>query len=78
MIGTSAMQSVLVEDGDVNVTFLHPKGSALKFFWPHCDDMHWILIEDFYIEVEAPSTVSTARYYSFHEKVMNDVNNFFQ
>ena len=69
---------VSVEDGDINVKFLHPKRPALKFFWPCCDDICWIPTEDFHKEVEAPSTGSTARYYSFDEKVMNDVNNFFQ
>ena len=67
-----------VEDDDINVTFSHPKGPVLKFFWPCCDDVSWIPIEDFYKEVEVPSTVSTARYYSFDEKAINDVNNFFQ
>ena len=69
---------VLVDDGDVNVKFLHPKGLALKFLWPRRDDICWIPTEDFYKEVESPSTGSTVRYYSFDEKVINDVNNFFQ
>ena len=45
---------MLVENGDVNVKFLHPKGPALKFFWPCRDDICWIPIEDFYKEIEAP------------------------
>ena len=67
-----------VEDAEVYVKFLHPKGPVLKFFWPCCDDICCIPIEYFYKEGEAPSTGSTARYYSFEEKVMIDVNNFFQ
>ena len=66
-----------VDDGDVNVT-LHLKGPVSKLFLPCHDHIHWIPIDAFYKEVEAPSTVSTARYYSFDEKVMNDVNSFFQ
>ena len=69
---------VSVENGDVNIKFLHPKGPASKFFWPRRDDICWIPIEDFYGEVDAPSTGSTWRYYSFDEKVMNDIGNFFQ
>ena len=68
---------MLVEDGDANVNFLDPKGPALKFFWPSHDDICWILTEDFYKEFETPSIGSTARYYSFNEKVMNDFNNSF-
>ena len=66
------------EDGDVNVTFLHPTGPASKFFLPRRADICWIPIDAFYKEVEATFSVSTARYYSFDEKVMNDVNSFFQ
>ena len=61
MIGLLQANYVSVEDDDINVTFSHPKGPVLKFFWPCCD-VSWIPIEDFYKEVEAPSTVSTARY----------------
>ena len=59
-----------VEDGYVNVTFVRPTGPALKFFLPRRPDICCIPIGAFYKEVEAPSTVSTARYYSFDEKVM--------
>lgn len=64
-----------VEDGDVNIKFLHPKGPVLKFFCPCHDHICWIPTKDFYKEFEAPFT---DRCYSFDEKVMNDVNNFFQ
>lgn len=63
------------EDGDASIKFLHQKGPVLKFFCPCRDHICWIPTKDFYREFEAPFT---GRCYSFDEKVMNDVNNFFQ
>jgi len=37
---------VSFEHLDVNVKFLHPNGTASKFFWPHRDDTCWIPVND--------------------------------
>ena len=57
------------ENGDVNMKFVHPKRPSEKLFWPQCDDVYWIPIEDVYCEAEAASsTGNTRRFYCFDKK----------
>jgi len=61
---------VSVENSDVHVIFLHPKGPAVQFFWPSRDDICWIPINDIVTKVEAPVSGSTGRFYRFeHDDV---------
>ena len=52
----------VASDHDVNMEFLHAKGPAEKFFWPQRDNVCWILIEDAYCKIDAPSTGSTGQF----------------
>ena len=42
---------VSIENNDVNVKFMYPKGPASKFFWPSKDDVCWIPAENLICEV---------------------------
>ena len=48
--------------------FLCPKGLSEKFFWPQCDDVCWIPIEDVYCEIDTPLAGSTGQFYCFDKK----------
>ena len=52
--------NVSSEHSDVNMKFLHPKGHAGKLFWPKCDYVCWILVENVYCEADVPSTCNNA------------------
>ena len=58
---------VSVENNDVNVSFMHPKGPATKFFWPSRDDICWVPVENIICEVNAPEASTTGRFYIFEK-----------
>ena len=49
-----------MEDGDVNVNFMHPKAPAKKFFWPDYEDVCWIPMNHMICRLQTPSSDSTA------------------
>ena len=65
------------EPGDVNIKFLLPKGPSEKIFKPQCEDECWILIEDVYCKVAAPSTSSTGQFDCFEKKIMENIESYF-
>ena len=54
---------VLIENNDVNVKFLRPKGPTLKFFWSSRDDVCWIFAENLICEVNPLETSTTGQFY---------------
>ena len=64
------------EHGDVN-KFFRPKGPLEKIFWPQCDDVCWILIEDVYCEIDAPSADNTGRFYRLIKKIIENIEIYF-
>ena len=49
-----------MEDGDINVKFMHPKAPAKKFFWPDHEDVCWIPMNHMICRLQTPSSGSTA------------------
>ena len=49
---------VLIENNDVNVKFMHPKGPASKFFRPRRDDVCWVPAENLICEVNPPQATT--------------------
>ena len=58
---------VLIENNDVNVKFMHPKGPASKFFWPSKDDVCWVPAKNLICEVKPPEASTTGRFYVLEE-----------
>ena len=59
---------VSIENNDVNVRFMQPKGRASKLFWPSRDDVCCVPAENPIREVNPPEASTTGRFYVF-EKV---------
>jgi len=55
------------DQGDVRIDFMHPHGPSQSFYWPHLDDICWVLITHIFCGVEVPST-ATGRQYNLREK----------
>ena len=58
---------VPIENNDVNLKFMHPKGSASKIFWPSRGDVCWVLPENVICEVNPPEASTTRQFYVFQE-----------
>ena len=58
---------VSIENKDVNVKFMHPKGPALNFFWPTKDDTCWVPISNVLCRVNPPKISLTGRFYIFDD-----------
>ena len=50
---------VLIENNDVNVKFMHPKGTVSKFFWLSRDDVCWFPAQNLACEVNPPEASTT-------------------
>ena len=57
---------VSMENQDLNIKFLHPKGPAVQFFWPSRDEICWIPISNVICKVQPPESSTTCRFYEFH------------
>ena len=57
---------VLMENQDLNIKFLHPKGPAVEFFWPRRNGICWISISNVIYKVQPPESSTTGRLYKFH------------
>ena len=57
---------VSIKYQDLNIKFLHPKGSAVQLFWSSWDDICWIPISNVICKVQPPESSSTGRFYKFH------------
>ena len=55
-----------MENQDLNIKFLHPKGPAVLFFWPSRDEICWIPISNVICKVQPPESSTTYRFYEFH------------
>ena len=62
-----------MEHNDVNVKFMHPKAPTKTFFWPDFEGVCWIPLNHMICGIKPPSSVSTARYYSFDEADIDQV-----
>ena len=56
---------VLIENNDVNVKFMHPKGPTSKFSWPSRDHFCYVPAKNLICEVNSPEASTTGRFYIF-------------
>ena len=74
MTGTFMLQTISVENYDVNIKFLHLDGSAGQFIRPSLEETCWIPIHDIIVN---PSLYgSTVRFYYFDCDEMNCAKNW--
>ena len=56
---------VSMENQDLNIKFLHPKGPAVQFFWPTRDDICWIPISNVICKLSHQNPVQLAHSINF-------------
>ena len=57
---------VSMENQDLNIKFLHPKGFTVQFFWPSRDEICWIPISNVICKVQPAESCTNGRFYKFH------------
>ena len=57
---------ILMENQDLSIKSLHPKGPAVQFFWPRRNGISWIPISNVICKVQPPESSTTGRFYEFH------------
>ena len=66
---------VSMDNQDLNIKFLHPKGLAVQFFWPSKDDIWWIPISNVICKVQPPESSTASRFYKFHSDGISHIKN---
>ena len=73
---------ISIDNGDVYVKFMHPKGSSMLFKWPLKEDECWVALNNVIKILKPPKSNQSGRNFTFDENDIKDIismkNFFFQ
>ena len=73
---------ISIDNGDVYVKFMHPKGPSMLFKWPLKEDECWVALNSAIKILKPPKSNQSGRNFTFDENDIKDIismkNFFFQ